>query len=240
MQFLTGLDFHHEIDLATRYPGVEFDLNAENFAMERHRYQCEAMDSIIFAQAKMSHYYDLNHKPISFKPGDKVYISMAHGSDPGYRLPGGNAKLSERRVGPFTVIEPVGDLAYRLELPAKWRIHPVISVAHLEQHHDDSYGRDIPVPPDVIADESGETHEEYEVEGIVAKRYNKRRKRFEWLVKWRNWGTEHNSWLPRESLENARELVDEFENTDTEVISTLFLPTLSSPPRNPGYSSNIL
>ena len=240
MQFLTGLDFHHEIDLATRYPGVEFDLNAENFAKERHRYQCEAMDSIIFAQSKMSHYYDSNHKPISFRTGDKVYITMAHGSNPGYRLPGGNAKLSNRRVGPFCVIEPVGDLAYRLQLPEQWHIHPVISVAHLEKHNDDPYSREAPPPPDIVVDESEDAHEEYEVEGIVATRYNKRKKRQEWLVKWKNWGTEHNSWLPRSALANTQELLEEFEAAQTQVISTVILPTLPSPPRNPGYSSNIL
>src|SRR5271154_4382293 len=115
---------------------------------------------------------------------------MAHGSDPGYRLPGGNAKLSSRRVGPFVITEPVGQLAYKLQLPQQWHIHPVISLAHLEKHVEDHYDREVPPPPEIIVDDDGETHEEYEVESIVRTRYNKRRKQQEGLVKWRNWGIE--------------------------------------------------
>jgi len=125
------------------------------------------------------------------------------------------AKLSVRQVGPFPIIEVIGELAYKLQLPDKWNIHPVISIAHLEKHIDDTYQRELPPPPD-LAEEDGE-HFQYEVESIVAKRYNKRRKRHEWLVKWKNWGIEHNTWHPREDLENCQELVQEFEDTQTEV-----------------------
>ncbi len=35
-------------------------------------------------------------------------------------------------VGPFKVLKKVGRLAYRLDFPSHWQIHPVVSVAHLE------------------------------------------------------------------------------------------------------------
>ncbi len=41
-------------------------------------------------------------------------------------------------MGPFRVVELVGDLAYRLDLPQHFRMHPVISVTHLEPARSDS------------------------------------------------------------------------------------------------------
>ena len=152
------------------------------------------MDSAIFAQARMAIYYDRKHTPITFEPGDKVFITIATGIQPGYRLPNNvSTKLSERRIGPFTVLDTVGRLAYKLDIPKSWNIHPVISVVHLERFRSDKYGHDTDPPPaELIKDDSG-THEEYEVEAIIAKRYNKRRKRTEYLVQWKGYGPEHNT-----------------------------------------------
>lgn len=35
-------------------------------------------------------------------------------------------------MGPFTVKQKLGRLAYELDLPANWKVHPAISIAHLE------------------------------------------------------------------------------------------------------------
>ena len=37
-------------------------------------------------------------------------------------------KLMPRWVGPLSVTEGIGTLAYRLELPASWQMHPVFHV----------------------------------------------------------------------------------------------------------------
>jgi len=44
------------------------------------------------------------------------------------------------------VIEFIGRLIYRLDLPAEWNLHPVISIAHLKPapFEDDPYGRSRP------------------------------------------------------------------------------------------------
>ncbi|KAI2730630.1 hypothetical protein CBS147332_2482 [Penicillium roqueforti] len=66
----------------------------------------------------MKHYYDKTH------------------------LPNQNLlrKLAQRFVGRFKVLERVGRLAYKLELPEDWAIHPVISVEYLEP---DPLGEDL-------------------------------------------------------------------------------------------------
>ena len=106
------------------------DLPPADFATMRGIVRKEVQDAVAFANAKMKHRYDAGHRPISFKPGDKVMLRLHRG----YKVPGQeNRKFSHQREGPFKVLERVGSLAYRLELPPVYRIHPVISVAHLEK-----------------------------------------------------------------------------------------------------------
>jgi hypothetical protein len=53
----------------------------------------------------------------------------------GYTIPVNDAisrKLGQQYAGLFTVAERVGRLAYKLDLPPTWKVHPVISVQHLE------------------------------------------------------------------------------------------------------------
>jgi hypothetical protein len=238
MQFLYGLDAMTPLDWSAL--NSEPSDASQDWITKRKEYRQEAMDAIMFAQQKMSYYYDQNHKPVEFKKNDKVYITLATGTNSGYRLPGAT-KLSERRVGPFKIISPVGRLAYRLELPPQWKIHPVVSVAYLEKHNEDPYDREAPSPPDIIQDDTGRQHEEYEVKSIIKKRFNKRRKRAEYYVKWKNYGSEHNTWEPRENLENSMDILSEFEATEaqTQAVSTLFLPAQPSPPYIPFYNATI-
>ena len=59
--------------------------------------------------------------------------------------------------------------------------------------------------------------DEYEVEEILDKEVVSTKSRIgpkakvRYLVKWKNWGDEENSWEPRENLDGCRELVEEFE-----------------------------
>jgi hypothetical protein len=147
--------------------------------------------------------------------------------DTGYHLPNTiSHKLSPQRVGPFTVVKPVGKLAFELDIPPTWKIHRVISIAHLEPYKADPFDRSIPALPDTIADDDGE-HQEWEVEEIVNHRFNRRRKREEWFVKWKNCGPEQNTWEPIENLSNSLDVLDEFRSlhNPVTVASTFFLPS---------------
>jgi len=66
----------------------------------------------------------------------------------GYKLKGiPKVKLGMQCVGPFEVVEKVGKLAYRLRLPDGWKIHPVISIVHLEPAKEDPFDREVAPPP---------------------------------------------------------------------------------------------
>ena len=230
MKFLTGQDAPTPLTITTT---SALPAPTQDWVQARNEIQEAARDALIFAQAKMSIYYDKKHKPLVLIPGQKAYIRLVSSMDTGYHLPNTiSHKLSPQRVGPFEVLRAVGRLAYELKIPSTWKIHPMISIAYLEPYKDDTYGHTTETPvPDIITDDTNE-YEEWEAEELVTKRYNKRRKRDEWLVKWKNFGPEHNTWEPSENLANATNLIEDFnrEKNLLLVASTFFLPSTHLPP----------
>ena len=66
-----------------------------------------------------------------FKVGQMVNLRLHWG----YTVPSSKLlliKIQRQFVGPFKVLERIGKLAYRSDIPAHWKIYPVISVAYLE------------------------------------------------------------------------------------------------------------
>jgi hypothetical protein len=52
--------------------------------------------------------------------------------------------------------------------------------------------------------------EEYEVEKIVGRRFDKSKKQDVWLVRWKNYGPQFDSWQTRKDLRNAPEMLRAF------------------------------
>ncbi|XP_071902656.1 uncharacterized protein [Coffea arabica] len=108
-------------------------------------------------------------------------------------MSGKRKKLQPRFVGPYKIIQRVGNVAYKLELPPSLsRIHNVFHVSMLKKYHPDpSY---ILQPESIEIDETL-TYKEKSVKLLDRKVTELRNKQIP-LVKvlWRNHGLEEATW----------------------------------------------
>ncbi|KAF8750040.1 hypothetical protein RHS01_09707 [Rhizoctonia solani] len=113
-------------------------------------------------------------------------------------------KLDPKRLGPFKIIKKVSSHAYCLELPETLKIHDVFYVGLISRVHK-SPNQPFPErpPPETI-----EGEEEYEVEQIIDSK--QQRGKWFYLIKWRGYGPEDNSWEPKELLEHSQEEIKRF------------------------------
>ncbi|GJX42419.1 putative reverse transcriptase domain-containing protein [Tanacetum coccineum] len=88
------------------------------------------------AQYRQKSYADLKRKPMEFQVGDRVMLKVLPWK--GVVRFGKRGKLNPRYVGPFKVLEKVGAVAYKLELPQELsRVHNTFHVSNLKKCYAD-------------------------------------------------------------------------------------------------------
>lgn len=144
----------------------------------------EAADALAFASAEATSKDDNKHRSLTMEIGSKASIKL-HKE---HCLPGlDDAKPADQRAGLFKILDKVGSLAYKLDLPASWRIHPVISVAVLKPapRGNDPYDRPQKEGQEVILDNNDPiVTETYETEKLLDKRITGRGKFTTVLLDW--------------------------------------------------------
>ena len=142
----------------------------------------------------------LRKKSPAFHVGDKVWLLRRN-----IKTNRPCDKLDYRRLGPFCIQEQINPVAYRLELPASMKVHPVFHVSLLEAYKESTIsGRLQPSPPSVEV----EGHDEYEVEEVLDSR--RRRGKLQYLIQWRGYDINERTWEPATNLANAPLKVQEF------------------------------
>jgi hypothetical protein len=76
---------------------------------------------------------DKHHTKREFNEGDSVFLKLQPYIQTSVASRT-NQKLSFRFFGPFKILQRVGKVAYRLDLPDDSRIHPIVHVSQLKKH----------------------------------------------------------------------------------------------------------
>ncbi|CAJ0948006.1 unnamed protein product [Ranitomeya imitator] len=115
--------------------------------------------------------------------GDLVWLSSRH-----VPMKVSSPKFKPRFIGPYRISEIINPVSFRLALPASFAIHNVFHRSLLRKYV-------VPIVPSVdppapvLVD--GEL--EYVIEKILDSRFS--RQRLQYLVKWKGYGQEDNSWV---------------------------------------------
>ena len=86
-------------------------------------------DNLNLAQNRMKQQEDQHRSERSFDVGDWVFLRLQPYKQMSLKQAKKDNKLSPKYYGPYKVLQRIGSMAYKLELPASSRVHPVFHVS---------------------------------------------------------------------------------------------------------------
>ncbi|WVZ68636.1 hypothetical protein U9M48_017555 [Paspalum notatum var. saurae] len=106
----------------------------------------EIRERLLLAQDTMKLHSNKQRRDLSFAIGDWVWLRLHHRHASAI-ITAGASKLGPRFYGPYQITERIGEVAYRLKLPDKAKIHDVFHVALLKQFTGTPPSSVVPLPP---------------------------------------------------------------------------------------------
>ncbi|CAM8890537.1 unnamed protein product [Rhodiola kirilowii] len=150
MEFAYNNSYHSSIQMAPfealygrrcRSPIGWFDLGESkllrpNFIRDATDKVRLIKDRLLAAQSRQKSYADPKRRELEFQVGDHVFLRVSPMK--GVMRFGKKGKLSPRYIGPFEILERVGNVAYRLAFPPTlFGVHPVFHISMLRKYMPD-------------------------------------------------------------------------------------------------------
>jgi hypothetical protein len=86
-------------------------------------------DNLTMAHNRMKQQADQHRSERSFEVGDWVFLRLEPYKQMSLKKAKKDNKLSPKYYGPYKVLQKIGTMAYKLELPASSKVHPVLHVS---------------------------------------------------------------------------------------------------------------
>jgi hypothetical protein len=180
---------------------------------ERDILKKKAEETIVFVNASMKIRHDSTRKSLNLNVEDFVYLKLHKEYKQSDLI---NRKFVKQRLESVKILEKINKLAYKLKIFFTWKIHFVISIAHLEfaSSENDFYERESR-NSNFVENAQENTKNIYEIEKILIKRSIKieraRHLKIQYRVKWTDWDDQHNQWVNATDMRNVKNLMNEFE-----------------------------
>ncbi|KAJ0039649.1 hypothetical protein Pint_27365 [Pistacia integerrima] len=203
-EIIMGRQPNTPLSLATLYDGK----SPATFRLAKswHEQTELACATLHKAAKRMKKWADKKRRHVEFQEGDLVLVKLLPHQFKTLRKV--HKSLVRKYEGPFQVIQRIGKVLYRLQLPPKLKIHPVFHVSLLKPFHEDpeepSRGVSKRAPTAVV------TSFDKEIEEILADRVVRRRgvpNYREYFIKWKglpdteaSWETEDSLWQFQDSI----------------------------------------
>ena len=148
-----------------------------------------------------------------------------------------NPKLEHKYLGPFEILEAVGKQAYKLKLPAKWRIHPVFHMSLLERDITRKKAVDQKIANQLELEE-GEQPEQ-EVDSIIdsmvfaEEAIDGRPPGLYYLIHWKRETHAEDTWKPVEGISHLRRLLKKYHGKNPDKPTATSLPVDKGAPPPP-------
>ena len=168
----------------------------------------DASDAIRYAETVMKERFDSKHQPLRLKVGDLAYVRLHRGYQVASKV---HHKFGPQRTGPFKVTSVLPN-AYRLALPPLWKIHPVISIEHLEPHPegDDPFTRELPTILPEPTDNNDVTWMSFEA--IIQERLSPKQRKPSYLLRRRGLNCAWDEWRSEAQVQaNRPDLIEAFK-----------------------------
>ncbi len=167
----------------------------------------QAKMALSAAQSRAKVYADAKRMETSFEVNDLVLLSTKNLKLKVQKTKR-DTKLLPKFIGPLRVLERIGRVAYRLEMPPRWKVHDVFHVSLLRKYVTRGNQGYFAAPPVAWLDEEPL----YEVEKILqhadVRTGRKVVRRF--LIKWANYDASHNSWEREDNLVSCDEVLADY------------------------------
>jgi hypothetical protein len=149
----------------------------------------------------MRKYYDPKRlKGPALQEGDRVYLFRGKKGKRNIKSKRPCDKLDFEKKGPYLIEKKVHQDVYRIRLPPKSKMHPIVHASLLEPAN-----KDIPLATDEVEQEGTD---EYEVERILDS--EKQGQQVKYLIKWEGYPRSESTWEPIAHLRKVLWMVDQF------------------------------